>query len=140
MKINLDRCTYLDMNEIKKTASKIFQVKSDNSKHCCYIDSEGRVYIENIYWETEQYLIFEIGSDNGVFYVIELSITDVGISQEYAPNVNFHIAGLDGIAVTTELEATEFLISKIKQFFEHRKINTEGMEECLRAALLSGKK
>jgi hypothetical protein len=140
MEINLYRCAELDMNKIKKTASKIFQVNSDDGKHCCYIDSEGRVYIENVYCEIEQYFIFEIGIENGVFYVIELNITDVCIINELSPDVNFYIAGLNGIAVSTELEAIEFLISKIKQFFEQRKINTEGMEECLRAALLSGKK
>jgi hypothetical protein len=140
MKINLKKCTELDADELREKTRKIFQASSAHGRHYCYVDSEGRVYVKNAYSEVDKYLIFEIGSEMGVFYVIELGISDIGIARGHIPEVNLYIAGSGGILTVTKSEAIEFLISKVTRFFEHEKIDADGTTDLLREALLPDEK
>jgi hypothetical protein len=94
------------------------------------------VYVKNAYSAVEKYLIFEIGSEMGVFYVIELGISDIGIIHGHTPEIDIHIAAdIGGMVAVTRSEAIEFLISKVTHFFEHKEIDADGITDLLRKAL-----
>lgn len=139
MKINIGRVMELDSDEIRKM-QKVFQANSAHGRHYCYVDSEGRIYIKNAYCEVDQYLIFEINSDSGVFFVIEFDTTDVGIIHGNTPEVNIHVAVLNGKIATTKLEATEFLVSKVEQFLKNEGVDTCGVRDSLWKSLLNSRK
>jgi hypothetical protein len=136
MKIDLDKCAELDMGELKKTLREIFQIRSETGTHYCYMGQDGKLYLEDEYCEITLYRIYEIKKDNGIFLVIELGVTDIGIIRGHTPEQDICVAGFEGKAIITEIEAQEFLILKIKQHFKRKDVDLEHIEKCLREALL----
>ena len=136
MRIRIDEYMDLDIDEVRDMLP-IFQL---DSGHSCYSDPENqlRVYVESAHKSVKSYRIYEIIEDKGVFLLVTVETSNISLIHENAPRVDVDVAGFAGTAVTTELDAIGFMISKIKQLLESEKVSDDLLHagSCMRKKLL----
>lgn len=135
MEIGVDRIVGLSREKLREML-KIFQ--TGNAR--CWLDPADpmKVYVELMFFEVCEYLIFELESDKGLFFLFSFEISDIGLIHGHIPRVKFHVAGSSDSIATTKSEAIIFLISKIKESIarELKPAEIEYAEEELRRVLM----